>query len=628
MAGIQLLTGTVHMRYAFAFLIAAAPLAIVAPAAPLQAEDHAAHTATASNNAALRAWFEAKYEEQVLDSPLTLTSLGRKERYGEIDDFSLAAQDRQLAWQKASVEEMERTFDYASLNAADRLSYDLWKYEYEQAARSAKWRDSGYVFTQMQGIHAYLPTLLISQHRVDTAQDMNDYISRVSAVGRAIGQLVDIARSRAANGVRPPYFAYDTVIAEATKLKSGAPFDGGADNALWQDGKAKIARLVEKGAINAGQADTMRGQLEAALEGGYKDGYEQLVAFLTADRPNAPTVATGVGALPNGEAYYAHRLAASTTTDLTPDEVHRIGLDDVKRIHAEMEAIKDKVGFEGDLNAFFQYVKTDPANYYPQGDEGAQMYIDAAKAAIDNIESKLPQFSGLLPKAPLEVRRVEPFREQAGGAQHYRSATPDGSRPGVYYAHLSDMSAMPKNMLEVIAYHEGLPGHHMQISIAQELEGVPTFQTQAGYGAFSEGWGLYSERLAKEIPGTYTDPYSDFGRLSSELWRAIRLVVDTGVHSKGWTEDQAIAYFTANSPQNLETIRNEVRRYIVWPGQATSYKIGMNRILDLRAEGERALGDKFDIRGFHDAVLGGGSLPLVLLERRVRDWIAAEKKKD
>ena len=268
-----------------------------------------------------------------------------------------------------------------------------------------------------------------------------------------------------------------------------------------------------------------------------------------------------------------------------------------------------------------------PANYYPQGDEGAQQYIKDADAAIRGIERQLPKYFGLLPKAALEVRRVEPFREQAGGAQHYRTGTPDGSRPGVYYAHLSDMSAMPKNVLEAIAYHEALPGHHMQLSIAQELTGVPEFQKRTGYGAYVEGWALYSEKLAKEMPGTYTDPYSDFGRLSNELWRAIRLVVDSGVHSKGWTEDQAIAYFSANSATPLETVRNEVRRYIVWPGQATTYKIGELRLLALRAEAEKALGKRFDIRGFHDAVLGAGALPLTLLDRRVRDWIRAEKAK-
>ncbi|MBX7483704.1 DUF885 domain-containing protein [Qipengyuania qiaonensis] len=616
------------MRFQNTLLLAAAPVALFALAAPAFGQTAASETAEVApdnHNAELRAWFDAKYEEQVMDSPLWLTSLGRKERYGEIDDFSIAAQDEDLAWLKASVEEMEQTFDYDSLNATDKLSYDLWKYEYERAAQSAEWRDSGYVFTQMQGAHTFLPRLLISQHRVATAQDMRDYISRVSAIGRALGQLVDIAEPRAAAGVRPPYFAYDFVIDESQKLISGAPFDDGADNALWQDGKAKIAALVEAGTITAAEGETMQGELEAALKDGYKAGYDRVIAFMTADKPNASEIGVGVGSLPNGTAYYGYRLADSTTTDLTPEQVHRIGLDDVERIHAEMEAIKDEVGFDGDLQAFFAHIKEDPDNYFPQGDEGAQMYIDAAAAAIDNIESKLPQYFGLLPKAALEVKRVEKFREQDGGAQHYSSGTPDGSRPGVYYAHLSDMSAMPKNMLEVIAYHEGLPGHHMQISIAQELTGVPKFQTQLGYGVYAEGWGLYSERLAKEMPGAYEDPYSDFGRLSSELWRAIRLVVDTGIHSKGWTEDQAIAYFTENSPQNAETIRNEVRRYIVMPGQATSYKIGMNKILDLRARAESELGDDFDIRGFHDAVLGGGSLPLSLLERRVDAWIAERK---
>ena len=617
------------MRFHHALLLAAAPLAVISAPAPAAAqtevEAEVPAEATPEHNPELRAWFDEKYEEQVLDSPLMLTSLGRKERYGEIDDFSLAAQDEDLAWLKATVEEMERTFDYASLSPADKLSYDLWKYEYERAAEAARWRDNSYVFTQMHGAHTFLPTLLISQHRVDTAQDMRDYISRVGQIGRAIGQLVDIAEPRAAAGVRPPYFAYDFVIAEADKLISGAPFDDGADNALWKDGKAKIAALVEGGTITGAEAVTMRGELEAALKGGYRTGYDRLIAFMTADRPNAPEIGVGIGALPNAEGYYAHRLAASTTTGLTAEQIHQIGLADVARIHGEMEAIKEEVGFEGDLQAFFEHIRTGEFNYYPDGDEGAQMYIDAAAAAIDNIESKLPEYFGLLPKAGLEVKRVEAFREQYGGAQHYRSGTPDGSRPGVYYAHLSDMSAMPKNMLEVIAYHEGLPGHHMQISIAQELTGVPQFQTQLGYGAYSEGWGLYAERLAKEIPSTYADPYSDFGRLSSELWRAIRLVVDTGVHSKGWTEDEAIAYFIENSPQNVETVRNEVRRYLVWPGQATSYKIGMNKILDLRAEAESALGDRFDIRAFHDAVLGAGSLPLPLLERRVRNWIAAAK---
>ncbi len=293
-----------------------------------------------------------------------------------------------------------------------------------------------------------------------------------------------------------------------------------------------------------------------------------------------------------------------------------------------MEAIKHEVGFTGDLPAFFAELrdsKDNPLYYYPDTDEGRAAYIRDATAAIDKIKAVLPQYFGLLPKADLVVKRVEPFREQPGAAQHYFPGTPDGSRPGVYYAHLSDMKAMPKHELEVIAYHEGLPGHHMQISIAQELTGVPTFRRQAGFGAYAEGWGLYSEWLAREMPGTYQDPYSRFGRLGSEIWRAIRLVVDTGLHSKGWSEQQAVQYFLANSATTGAQARSEIRRYLVIPGQATSYKIGMLKIQALRRKAEAALGDTFDIRAFHDTVLGGGALPLTILEKRVDRWIAASR---
>jgi uncharacterized protein (DUF885 family) len=609
------------MRLSFALALAAATPALLLVPAPAAAQEQPAD----SESERLHAWFESKFEEQLQFDPLWLTSLGRRERYGELGDYTIAGQDRVLAWHKASVEELEREFDYQQLGPQDRMSYDLWKFEYENAARSARWRNNDYIFSQMQGPHSGLPSLLISMHEVKDRADMEAYVSRVGQFKRALGEMTDRAEANAARGVRPPYFAYDFVIAESKKLTEGAPFSSGQDSALWADGKAKIEALVTAGKIDEAAAGDLRSSLEVALKESYLPAYQRLIAFMEADRVNVPEVATGIGVLPDGAAYYADLLRTSTTTELSAEEIHQIGLDEVQRLHGEMEAIKVSTGFEGDLAAFFLYVRDGDWNYFPQGDEGAQGYIDAASAAIANIKQQLPNYFGLLPKADLEVRRVEPFREQAGGAQHYRSGTPDGSRPGIYYAHLSDMRAMPKNMLEVIAYHEGLPGHHMQISIAQELTDVPTFRTQYGYTGYIEGWGLYSEALAKEMPGTYADPYAEFGRLSSELWRAMRLVVDTGIHSKGWTEAQAIEYFSRNSPMPEETIRNEVRRYMVIPGQATSYKVGMLRIQQLRAEAERELGDRFDIRAFHDTVLGGGSLPLVLLDRRVRDWIAATK---
>ena len=293
-----------------------------------------------------------------------------------------------------------------------------------------------------------------------------------------------------------------------------------------------------------------------------------------------------------------------------------------------MDAIRVEVGFKGDLQAFFAELrdkKDDSRYYYPNTDAGREAYLRDATAAIDRIKTVLPNYFGILAKADLVVRRVEAFREQPGAAQHYFPSTPDGSRPGIYYAHLSDMTAMPKAELEVIAYHEGLPGHHMQIAIQQELRDIPMFRRQTGFTAYAEGWGLYAEWLAREMPGTYQDPYSRFGRLGSEMWRAIRLVLDTGLHAKGWSEEQAVQYFLANSATTEPQARSEVRRYMVMPGQATAYKIGMMKIQELRRGAEAALGARFAIRAFHDTILGGGAMPLTMLEKRVARWIASAK---
>ena len=373
--------------------------------------------------------------------------------------------------------------------------------------------------------------------------------------------------------------------------------------------------MLESEAIDQEKADQLTTDIEAALINDWQPAYERLIAWQKEDQVNASAEAQGVGALPNGQAYYNERLANQTTTSLTADEIHEIGLSEVARLRAEMELVKTEFGFDGTLPEFFIFLrenKDDERLYFPNTDEGRLGYIEDATAAIDKIKAQLPNYFGILPKADLEVKRVESFREQAGAPQHYSQGTPDGSRSGTYYAHLLDMGAMPKRELEVIAYHEGLPGHHMQISIAQELESVPTFRTQAGFTAYIEGWALYSELLAKEMPGTFEEPLPEFGRLGSEIWRAVRLVVDTGLHSKGWTEQQALDYFLANTAAPEAQARAEIRRYLVLPGQATSYKIGMLKILELRAYAKAELGEDFDIRAFHDTVLGGGALPLEL----------------
>ncbi|MEO1553937.1 MAG: DUF885 domain-containing protein [Pseudomonadota bacterium] len=589
------------------------------PAAPT-AEEIAAETER------LNAWFEEKFEAELLESPIQLTFLGRDERQGEIDDFSEAAFDAQLARSRANAAELKSNFDYDKLSPDAKISYDIWVYQAESADAADEFRNNAYVFDQMRAIHTFFPQLLIAFHKVVDGEDMDNYVLRISDSARALDQLVEGSKRIAEQGVRPPYFAFDSVIEESRKIIFGAPFEESeTDSDLWADAKAKIANLLEQGEIDQAKADQLTADIRTAMVDELKPAYERLIAWQEEDKANASPEAAGVTTLPNGVAYYNERLANQTTTALTADEIHEIGLSEVARLRMEMEEIQADFGFEGSLQDFFVFLrdtKDDERLYYPNTDEGRQGYIDDATAAIDGIKAVLTDYFGILPKADMEVKRVEAFREQDGAAQHYFPSTPDGSRPGVYYAHLSDMTAMPKRELEVIAYHEGLPGHHMQIAIQQELEGVPTFRTQAGFTAYSEGWGLYSEWLAIEMPNTYVDPLSRFGRAGSEIWRAIRLVVDTGLHAKGWSEEDAVQYFMANSAITEAQARSEVRRYLVLPGQATSYKVGMLKIQELRRKAEAELGDAFDIRAFHDTVLGGGAMPLAILERRVDEWIA------
>lgn len=621
------------MRNLMLALMASTALAACEPATNTSAETNtAATTVTASEmeseTARLNEWFEAQYETEVGFSPIQQTFLGRKTNNDKIDEYTKEAAKKQRDWKRASVAEMKATFDYDKLTDDAKISWDIWEYQSVTGDAAAEFEDNGYIFDQMQAVHSFFPQLLIAFHKVENEADLEAYIARIEGSARAINQLIDLSKGSAAKGVRPPRFAFESVIDEARKIITGAPFDDGEDSAVWADAQSKIDAQKEAGAFDDARATALKEAARTALTAHWKPAYEALIAWQEEDIKNTSDVTQGVGVLPNGAAYYNERLANQTTTSLTADEIHDIGLKEVARIRAEMESIREAVGFEGDLAAFFAELrdnKEDARYYYPNTDEGRQGYIDDATASIDTIKAKLPDYFGILPKADLEVKRVEPFREQDGAAQHYFPGTPDGSRPGIYYAHLSDMTAMPKRELEVIAYHEGLPGHHMQISIQQELEAVPTFRTQAFFNAYAEGWGLYSEKLAKEMSGTYADPYSDFGRLGSEIWRAIRLVLDTGLHAKGWSEDQAVEYFMANSAITETQARSEVRRYMVLPGQATGYKIGMIKIQELRADAEKALGDKFDIRGFHDTVLGGGGMPLSILERRVDQWVESVK---
>jgi uncharacterized protein (DUF885 family) len=594
------------------------------PATTTEQAGLAATAETEAETARLNDWFAARWEEELAFSPIRKTFLGRKDDYNRIDDLSERGEDEQLAWRRRATVELQESFDYERLTDEAKISYDVWVYELERAERALPFRRHNYVFTQMQGAQAFLPQFLIAFHKVEEPGDMEAYVTRIAGISRGLEQLLERAKVAAEEGIRPPQFAYEGVLQQSRGLIQGVPFEGEGDAPLWTDANAKIDALQEAGKIDEEKANELRDAARQALLESFKPSYDALISWFEADLPNADAEPSGVGSLPRGLEYYNERLAFATTTDMTADEIHDYGLAEVARIQAEMEAIKESVGFEGTLQEFFVFLREDPQFFFADTDEGREGYLQAARDHIDALTARLPDYFGILPKASLEVKRVEPFREQPGAAQHYFPGTADGSRPGIYYAHLSDMSAMPKHQLEVVAYHEGNPGHHMQISIAQELEDVPKFRTQSFFNAYIEGWGLYAEQLAREM-GAYEDPYSEFGRLSSEIWRAIRLVVDTGLHAKGWSEQEAVDYFRANSSSAEGAIRSEVQRYLVIPGQATSYKIGMMKILEMREKAKAELGDRFDIRGFHDTVLGGGGLPLEILERRVEAWVASRK---
>ncbi|MBY9065517.1 DUF885 domain-containing protein [Hyphomonas sp. WL0036] len=577
----------------------------------------------AAESERLNDWFEQKFEESIARNPMRLTALGRRERYGEWPDASPEFGEETLALERANVQEMQEKFDFDKLDDQSRLSWRLAIYELERSEANAPFQDHSYTFNQMFGVQSSIPAFLINQHKATSAPDLDAYISRLEGVAAYLGQHVANARAASEKGIQPPAFVYEYVLSDARGLITGFPFsgasDGSEDSPLMADFRGKVGALVTNATLTQEEGAAFLARGEEALKSYVGPAYEAAIEELAHQQLTA-TADDGAWKLPNGAAYYETRLKAMTTTNLTADEIHQIGLDEITRIHGEMQAIMAEVGFEGDLQDFFQFMRTDPRFYKPETAEGREEYLAEARDAISRMEADLPNLFNTFPKAGMIVQAVEPFREKSAGKAFYNRPAPDGSRPGIYYANLYRMADMPTYQMEALAFHEGIPGHHMQIAIAQELENVPSFRKFGGYTAYSEGWGLYTELLPKEI-GYYADPYSDFGRLAMEIWRAARLVVDTGIHSKGWTREQAVQYLMENTPNPEGDCRKAIDRYIVMPGQATAYKIGMLKIVELRERAKAELGDKFDIRDFHDAVLKDGAVPLAILEENVDAWI-------
>ncbi len=595
---------------------------LVSPAAVAQTPTPAPATAPAaaqSEDARLAAFFDQAFQEQLALSPEGLTQLGIKQRYGELGDYTDAGGKKGLDLANAQLARMKREFDPAKLSADSRMSYRLFEEAVKTQNELWPWRFHQYAVTNNGTALSGLPVMLINSHRVDSVADAEAYISRLRAVERVGGEVAADLRQRTERGLISPDFVFKPVLADTRAQLTGAPFDGGADHPVWADFKKKVEALDADAATKA----RLLSEAEAALKGEYRRGFTTVIGAVEAMGAKA-TSSDGVWRLPDGDAFYAGAVAFFTTTDMTPEEIHQTGLSEVARIHREMEVIKDRVGFRGTLAEFLTHIKTDPKFKYPDTEAGKAQYLADATRIIDDYMKVAGRQFSTLPKGPLEVRKVEPWREATASVAFYNPGTPDGSRPGIFYVNLADMTQVQKVQLEAIAYHEGAPGHHFQIARSLEQANLPMFRRFAYQGAYIEGWGLYAELLGKEA-GFYTDPYSDFGRLSLELWRAGRLVVDTGLHAKRWSREQAIQYFRENTLMSELDIAREIDRYISNPGQATSYKIGQLKILELRAKARTALGDRFDLREFHEVVLGNGAVPLDVLEEQVDAYIARKK---
>ena len=560
--------------------------------------------------------FDELFMESLRESPEYMAYLGMRERYDEWNDYSQASFDRSVAMSKDQLARL-REIDAEGLDKSEALSLTLYSQRLENGLADTQWRYHGYPVNQMFGVHSSIPSFLINQHLIANKAEAEAYIARVRAVPEVLSHVIEDLNIRADQGIIAPKFVFPHSIRDSQNIIAGIGDDAGAEqNPLVEDFKAKLDKLELDDSLRA----DLLAQLNQALAEQFAPAYRELIVTLQAlgERSEGNF---GVWSLPNGAAYYANALKRITTTEMTPDQIHQLGLDEVARIQDEMRGIMQQVGFEGDLQAFFEFMRSDPQFYLPDTDEGRQAYLDEAARVIDEMEGRLDELFYSQPKARVMIKAVEAFREKSAGRAFYQRPAEDGSRPGTYYANLYRMQDMPTYDLEALAYHEGIPGHHMQGTISQEQQGLPMFRRHGGYTAYSEGWGLYSEYIPKEM-GLYSNPYSDFGRLSMEIWRACRLVVDTGLHHKRWTREEAIDYLTANTSSSVVANTKAIERYMIMPGQATAYKVGMLKILELREKARTALGDQFDIRGYHELVLSNGAVPLNVLETLVDDWVA------
>jgi uncharacterized protein (DUF885 family) len=573
---------------------------------------------TAFETKKINTFFSKSFDAGLDRSPEYQSYMGIKKDQDKWDDISDDFAKKELEIDKAELQWIKDSINYDALSREAKISYALFVAKKETTIANFKYRYHNYPINQMFGPHAGKPAMLINMHSISSATDAEAYISRLKGIKPYFDQLILNLKTRESKGISPPKFVYPRVIQACENLLKGAPFSTGDPSPLFADFIKKIDALE----IEENDKNQFIEKSKNALLDSVQPSYLNLIGFLKEQEQRASND-DGAWKFPEGNSFYNAALKNTTTTNLTSNEIHETGLKEVARIHGEMSKIMKQVNFEGDLQAFFQFLREDDQFYYPNTDEGKIAYMDSATSIINTMKSQLDKLFITKPKAEMIVKRVEVFREKSAGKAFYNQASKDRTRPGTYYANMANTKNMPKFEMEALAYHEGIPGHHMQISIAQELEGIPDFRKYGRYTAYVEGWGLYCEFIPKEM-GFYQNPYSDYGRLSMELWRACRLVVDTGIHEKKWTREEGISYYVDNTSSSERECVRMVERHIVMPSQATAYKIGMLKILELRAIAQEKLGDSFDIREFHEVVLTSGPVPLDLLEKMINNWIKSK----
>ncbi len=553
-----------------------------------------------------RLWqlFDAHWEYQMESSPESATWRGYPGQNGRWSDLSLKAINEGKATDRLTLKAI-LSISRAKLTKDNQLNYDLFRRNAEMAVEKQKFPGEFLVLNQMDGLPRDVPSML-EMMPAENVADYEDLLSRLKGVPTLVDQTIALLQEGLARGIVPPKVPLRTVADQvAGQIQEGA---------LTSPMLSKFNFFP--GTISAAEQTRLTEAAKTVYTGEVKPAMERLHVFLRDEYVPKCRATVGRSALPNGSEWYDYMIKHYTTTSLSPDAIHKIGLSEVKRIRNEMEAIKAKVGFEGDLHKFFEFLRTDPQFYYETADGLLAGYRDICKKA----DPELMKLFRKLPRQPYGVVPIPAYIEKSVTTAYYQPGSNEAGRAGYFFANTYNLKSRPKWEMEALALHEAVPGHHLQLAIADEIEGLPEFRKYGRYTGYVEGWGLYSESLGEEM-GFYTDPYSKFGQLTYEMWRAIRLVVDTGIHAKGWSRQQAIDFFKANAGKTEHDIVVEIDRYIVWPGQALAYKLGELKIKELRAKASKTLGARFDIRGFHDEILWNGALPLSILEKRIHNWI-------